>query len=88
MDMMLPVFDEGAMLSDAGAVIVEHPAPEKPAMKAMPAYFTDGEKLPWKGWWFTVKLVEVDGQRAILLIQDKPTAAAAKRSTARGGRKR
>jgi hypothetical protein len=45
-----------------------------------PAYFTDGEMLPWKGRWFRVKLLEVAGQKIIGLVSVKDTASATKRA--------
>jgi hypothetical protein len=46
-----------------------------------PAYFTDGEMLPWKGRWFRVKLLQLpDGQKVIGLDQVKATASSTKRA--------
>ena len=45
-----------------------------------PAYFTDGEMLPWKGRWFRVKLLEIDGQKMIGLSMMRATSKATKRA--------
>jgi hypothetical protein len=46
-----------------------------------PAYFTEGEMLPWKGRWFRVSLLTLpDGQRVIGLVQVKATASSTKRA--------
>jgi hypothetical protein len=46
-----------------------------------PAYFTEGELLPWKGRWFRVRLLTLqDGQKVIGLDQVKATAASEKRA--------
>ena len=46
-----------------------------------PAYFTEGEMLPWKGRWFRVSLLTLpDGQRVIGLVQVKATEASTKRA--------
>ena len=45
-----------------------------------PAYFTEGEMLPWKGRWFRVKLLEVNGEKIIGLVMVKATASATKRA--------
>ena len=50
------------------------------ASPSTPAYFTEGELLPWKGRWFRVKLMEVDGQKFIGLVSVKDTASATKRA--------
>lgn len=42
------------------------------------SYFTEGEMLPWKGRWFKVRLLEIDGQKIIGLDMQKPTGKSRK----------
>lgn len=42
-------------------------------------YLTDGELLPLKGYWFKVRLREINGEKLVTLEKDKPTAAVVKR---------
>ena len=44
------------------------------------AYFTNGEMLPWKGKWWRVRLLEINGERIIGLVMQKDTGSALKRA--------
>ena len=43
-------------------------------------YFTEGELLPWKGRWWRVRLLEIDGEKIVGLVAVKPTSGSIKRS--------
>ena len=63
---------------DASVTIAEKPTAT--AIKSStPVYFTNGELLPWKGKWWRVRLLEIDGERIIGLVMSKDTGSALKR---------
>lgn len=69
MESLLPT----AMQSTVPAVSVSAPI----------QYFTEGEMLPWKGKWWKVRLLEINGERIIGLVMQKDTDSALKRAERR-----
>lgn len=66
----------------SGTIISPSSTDIKLAATAKPAYFTEGELLPWKGTWWRVWLREINGEKLLTLVKVKPTASSEKRSAA------
>lgn len=63
---------------DANPVVTKD-APHSTLAELPTVYLTDGELLPLKGYWFKVRLREINGEKLVTLEKDKSTAAITKR---------